>query len=297
MISILRYHEPNLGARLGCLLDGSVYDVTPQVGSLTTWLQTSVGHVSEALSELERIAAGSISSFAYAELDHPPSAGSPYLLSPVECQEVWGAGVTYLRSRDARQAEAVDGGDVYARVYAAARPELFLKALGEKTVGPRHFVGIRADASWSVPEPELTILFNPALEAVGYTIGNDLSSRDIEGANPLYLPQAKIYTAACALGPLIALQPLEAWPQVEIRLTITRAGSEVFTAATHSRLIQRPLMELAAYLGRSNSFPYGVALLSGTGIVPPNDFSLQSGDWVAIVMDGVGELFNPVEVV
>jgi 2-dehydro-3-deoxy-D-arabinonate dehydratase len=212
----------------------------------------------------------------------------------VDTQDVWASGVTYARSRSARQEEAVDGGDIYARVYAAERPELFFKAQGARVVGPLDTVGIRADAAWNVPEPELTLLLNPALEVVGYTAGNDMSSRDIEGANPLYLPQAKVYNRSCALGPGVALMPLAAWPDTSIGVTVARDGVAVFADAVHTQRIHRTLAELVAYLGRSSSYPDGAALLTGTGIVPPNDFTLQPGDIVTVTIDGVGALVNTV---
>ncbi|HVO72345.1 MAG TPA: fumarylacetoacetate hydrolase family protein, partial [Aggregatilineaceae bacterium] len=228
--------------------------------------------------------------------DAPPTPDQPHWLAPVDEQDVWAAGVTYERSRQARQEEALDGGDIYARVYGAERPELFFKAQGRHVVGPGGAVGIRADARWSVPEPELSVVFNPALEAVGFTTGNDMSSRDIEGANPLYLPQAKVYTASCALGPGIVLASSD-WPVVAIHLYIRRAGEPVFEGETHTARLRRPLAELAEYLGRSNRFPDGVVLLTGTGIVPPPDFTLAAGDVIEITIDGIGTLINPVQVV
>ena len=297
MIYLLRYSNPEKGVRLGCLVDGLVSDVTEKLSSVAAWLQSSNGRVEAAIGELEALIPGSTPHFSLADLDHTPEAGLPHLLAPVDNQEVWAAGVTYTRSRQARQQEAVDGGDIYGRVYSAERPELFFKALGEKVVGHRHAVGIRADAAWSVPEPELALVLNPAMEVVGMTIGNDMSSRDIEGANPLYLPQAKVYTASCALGPAIALQPLKEWPQVSIRLRIERAGQEVFSGQTDTSMIHRSLGDLTAYLGRSSYFPLGAVLLTGTGIVPPGSFTLQAGDQVTISIDLIGELINAVRVV
>ena len=297
MAYLLRYFDPVKGACLGCLSDGKVFDITPKFGSMTAWLQASVGQVAATIQELESFISGETLAYSFVDLDRVPRPGLAYLLAPVDKQEVWAAGVTYTRSRVARQQEAQDGGDIYARVYAADRPELFFKSLGEKVVGHHQAVGIRADASWSVPEPELALVLNPALEVVGMTIGNDMSSRDIEGANPLYLPQAKVYTASCALGPAIALQPLTEWPQVSIRMNIQRKGEEVFSGQTDTSMIQRRLDELVAYLGRSASFSYGAVLLTGTGVVPPETFTLQEGDEVRIAIDGIGELINAVRVV
>jgi 2-dehydro-3-deoxy-D-arabinonate dehydratase len=294
---LLRYSDPGKGARLGGMVDGKVFDITAKAGSMTAWLQGSVGRVEDAIQELESLISGETMTYTFTDLDRVPKPGSAYLLAPVESQEVWAAGVTYTRSRQARQQEAQDGGDIYGRVYAAERPELFFKALGEKAVGQRQAVGIRADARWSVPEPELALVLNPALEVVGMTVGNDMSSRDIEGANPLYLPQAKVYTAACALGPAVALGEMNAWPRVSIQLHILREGAEVFAGQTDTSMIQRRLDELVAYLGRSTSFPYGAVLLTGTGIVPPETFTLQAGDEVKIAIEGIGELVNEVKVV
>jgi 2-dehydro-3-deoxy-D-arabinonate dehydratase len=297
MTYLLRYSDPAKGTRLGGMLEGMVYDITDKAGSMTTWLQASVGRVPAAIQELESQVAGEAAAYSFSELDQAPQAGQPHLLAPVDKQEVWAAGVTYTRSRQARQQEALDGGDIYARVYAAERPELFFKSLGEKVVGKWQAVGIRTDAIWSVPEPELALVLNPALEVVGMMVGNDMSSRDIEGANPLYLPQAKVYTASCALGPAVALQPMTEWPQVSIRLHIQRKGKEVFSGQTDTSMIQRRLDELVAFLGRSASFPYGAVLLTGTGIVPPESFTLRAGDRVTVTIDQVGELVNDVSVV
>ena len=219
--------------------------------------------------------------------DQIPSPQQPYWLPPVDDQEIWAAGVTYLRSRNTRQVEAVDGGDVYARIYLAERPELFFKAHGAWVVGPHGDVGIRRDARWSVPEPELALVINPALEVVGWTAGNDMSSRDIEGENPLYLPQAKVYTGSCALGPGIVLEPVaDRWPDVAIRVAIERAGQVAFAGETHTRQIRRRPDELVEHLGRCLAFPDGAVLLTGTGIVPPDDFTLAAGDVVQITVGG-----------
>lgn len=297
MIQLLRYSDPEKGERLGCLVEGKVTDLTERYGSLAAWLAGSAGCLEAAIQELAAWVSQAAPRFSYAELDRAPQAGSPHLLAVVDRQEVWAAGVTYRRSQEARQQEAQDGGDIYARVYAAERPELFFKALGEKVVGHRHAVGIRADAAWSVPEPELALVLNPRMEVVGMTIGNDMSSRDIEGANPLYLPQAKVYTASCALGPAISLLPLVEWPQVRIGVKIERNGRVVFFGDTDTSFIHRSLGDLVAYLGRSASFPYGAVLLTGTGIVPPGEFTLQAGDQVTIQIEQIGELVNVVQVV
>ncbi|GAB4423802.1 MAG: fumarylacetoacetate hydrolase family protein [Chloroflexi bacterium OHK40] len=204
------------------------------------------------------------------------------LLAPVEPdQEVWASGVTYLRSRDAREAES-SARDVYARVYNAERPELFFKAIGRRVVGPGGVVGIRYDSSWDVPEPEIVLVVNSALEIVGYCAGNDMSSRSIEGENPLYLPQAKTYDRSCALGPGIRLAPAEELAALQVRLSIWRAGAVVFAGETRAAQMRRRFTELVHYLGRALSFPYGALLMTGTGIVPPESFTLQPGDRVEI---------------
>jgi 2-dehydro-3-deoxy-D-arabinonate dehydratase len=218
------------------------------------------------------------------------------LLAPVVSQEVWAAGVTYYRSRNARIDESKDagGGTFYDRVYAAERPELFFKAIGHRVVGPGSAVRIRSDAKWSVPEPELTVLINPAAQIVGYTVGNDMSSRDIEGENPLYLPQAKVYDGSCALGPcvLLSTDPLD--KMTTIHLEIGRQGKTVFTGSTTLAELKREPMELAKFLFRDNTFAQGVYLMTGTGIVPTNDFTLASRDIVRITIDGIGTLENYV---
>jgi 2-dehydro-3-deoxy-D-arabinonate dehydratase len=220
------------------------------------------------------------------------------LSAPVEQQEVWAAGVTYLRSKAARMEESDFSATAYDRVYDAPRPEIFFKSQGPKAMGPGAQVGIRSDARWSVPEPELVLVFNGRGERVGFTIGNDMSSRDIEGENLLYLPQAKTYRASCALGPWIrvGIDETEArsWG---IRLEIHRAGSPVFQGSTQVSQIKRSFDELAGWLHRCQEFPNGSMLLTGTGIVPPNEFTLAEGDRVIIEIDGIGRLENPVAVV
>ena len=227
---------------------------------------------------------------------NPVSSFDPAtILAPVVNQDVWAAGVTYYRSRNARieESKAAGGGDFYDRVYSAERPELFFKATGRSVVGPRSAVRIRSDAKWSVPEPELTLLINPAGAIVGCTIGNDMSSRDIEGENPLYLPQAKVYDGSCALGPCILLSA--ALPsETTIQLEVARHGKAVFQGSTTLAELKREPRELAQFLFRENSFPHGVFLMTGTGIVPKDDFTLASGDVIRIIVDRIGTLENYV---
>jgi 2-dehydro-3-deoxy-D-arabinonate dehydratase len=218
------------------------------------------------------------------------------LLAPIGAQEVWAAGVTYYRSRKARMEESksAGGGDYYDRVYYAERPELFFKATAHRVVGTEAKVAIRDDACWSVPEPELTLFITPGGKIAGYTIGNDMSSRDIEGENPLYLPQAKVYDRSCALGPclLVCAEPLPA--STEISLEIVRDGSRVFSGATTLQEMKRKPGELVAYLYRNSSFPHGCFLLTGTGIVPPDTFRLKSEDEIRITIPAIGTLVNTV---
>jgi len=218
------------------------------------------------------------------------------VLAPIGSQEVWAAGVTYYRSRDARVEESKDagGGDFYSRVYAAPRPEIFFKATPHRVVGPGGPVRIRADSKWNVPEPELALAVNSRGEIFGYTVCNDMSSRDIEGENPLYLPQAKVYDGCCALGPCLLVSPEPPPKSTAIRLEILRGGKPAFDGSTTLARIKRTFEELTGWLFRDNSFPRGLLFSTGTGIVPPNEFSLRSGDRVRITIDGVGTLENPV---
>jgi 2-dehydro-3-deoxy-D-arabinonate dehydratase len=223
--------------------------------------------------------------------------GAVALWPPVDRQEVWAAGVTYQRSKTAREDEsaAAGGASFYDRVYTARRPELFFKATARRVVGPGEPIRARADSRWTVPEPELGLMISPDFRIVGYTIGNDVSARDIEGENPLYLPQAKVYKQSCALGPCVtlasAMPPRES---VTIGLTVTRGDAVAFEGATGLDRMARPLEELVDWLGRENEFPDGVILLTGTGVVPPDDFRLRAGDVVSITIDGIGTLTNPV---
>ncbi len=218
-------------------------------------------------------------------------------LAPIVSQEVWAAGVTYYRSRTARMAESHDAGadNFYDRVYTAERPELFLKATPHRVAGPGQKVRIRKDSRWNVPEPELALVITRTGRIVGYTIGNDMSSRDIEGENPLYLPQAKVYDRSCALGPCVLVSEEVPGESTSIRLEIDREGASVFDGSTTLAQLKRTPESLVEYLYRDNSFPDGCVLLTGTGIVPPDDFSLQSGDEIRITIDGIGTLTNLVE--
>ncbi len=237
-----------------------------------------------------------------AALDGPgdgplPDGASPVL--PLGAQEVWAAGVTFWRSREARMEEAEAAApDVYDRVYEAERPELFFKAAPGRSRGPGEPVGIRGDSGWDVPEPELAVVADRRGGIVAYTIGNDLSSRSIEGENPLYLPQAKLYLGSCALGPaLVPVAEAPAFEDLEIRLVVVRDGGEAFAGSVALGQMRRRPAELVDWLFRAQEFPVGAVLLTGTAIVPPSSFTLRPGDQVTITVPGLGELSNPVELV
>ena len=226
-----------------------------------------------------------------------PASEPTTLLAPLESQEIWAAGVTYYRSRSARMAESHDagGGDFYDRVYSAERPELFMKNTAHRVAAPGTAVRIRRDSKWNVPEPELTLLISPGGRIIGYTAGNDMSSRDIEGENPLYLPQAKVYDRSAAVGPGILVARETPPPSTTIRLKITRKEAVVFDDATSLKELKRKPEELVSYLYRETSFPNGALLMTGTGLVPPDSFTLLPGDCVDITIDGIGTLSNSVE--
>ncbi|MEP6901121.1 MAG: fumarylacetoacetate hydrolase family protein [Actinomycetota bacterium] len=219
------------------------------------------------------------------------------LLAPIQSQEIWASGVTYFNSKLARQEESKDagGGDFYAKVYVADRPELFFKATANRTVGSGSNVRIRQDSSWNVPEPELTLLISSNGKIIGYTIGNDMSSRSIEGENPLYLPQAKSYDGSASIGPCIFVSENPPAKETEIEMIINRKGESVFEGKTDLGQIKRNLEDLVSWLFRETSFPSGCFLMTGTGIVPPKEFSLQKGDEIRITIEPIGTLVNFVE--
>lgn len=218
------------------------------------------------------------------------------LLTPIGNQEVWASGVTYLRSREARMEESKDagGGDFYARVYEADRPELFFKAPAYRVVGSGDKVRIRKDSKWNVPEPELTLFICSKGSIEGYTVGNDMSSRDIEGENPLYLPQAKSYDGSTAIGPCLFVAERPIAPNAIINISIQRGGTAVFENQISIDRMKRKHTELVEYLFREVTFPYGTYLMTGTGIVPPDSFTLQSGDVIRISIENIGTLENTV---
>jgi 2-dehydro-3-deoxy-D-arabinonate dehydratase len=271
-------------------------DPRPRVGLLEQGRLTPLGSAALLMTELLHApdAAARVKERA-ARADESLRLEEVRLLAPIDQQEVWGAGVTYQRSKQAREDESEQAASFYDQVYRADRPELFFKATPSRVVGPDQPIRVRWDTAWCVPEPELALVLAPDMRLVGFTIGNDVSARDIEGRNPLYLPQAKVYDACCALGPVVTLASAMPPPaQIGIRLEIERAGARVFEASTSVARMARSFEELIGWLGRDNVFPNGAVLLTGTGIVPPDQFSLQAGDLVAISIDGIGTLRNPV---
>jgi len=268
--------------------------------------EVRVGRLQDGMLELLD-AATRLSDLLHA--DNPAAAAEPLVdtragrvaaadvtfLPPLDEQEVWAAGVTYKRSQEARERESAGAAKFYDLVYSAPRPEIFFKAPASRVVGLGQTVHIRRDSRWNVPEPELALVISPALQLVGFTIGNDMSSRDIEGENPLYLPQAKFYDRSCALGPAITL--LSDFPKAEdavIRLQIERAGKNVFDGQTRISSMKRSFDELISWLGKETSFPHGAILLTGTGIVPPDDFTLAVADVVHIDITSIGRLTNEI---
>lgn len=228
----------------------------------------------------------------------PESAPSEYtILAPLQTQEIWAAGVTYFRSRTARMEESKDagGGSFYDRVYAAERPEIFFKATPQRVAKPGAAMHLRSDSKWMVPEPELTLVINARAEIIGYTVGNDLSCRDIEGENPLYLPQAKCFDRCASVGPCILVQSEPPAPTTRIILEIERNGASVFSGETTISQLKRTPEELVGFLYRDNTFPTGALLMTGTGIVPGDEFTLKSGDVVKITIEGIGTLTNSMD--
>lgn len=271
-------------------------DSTPRVGLLDGDRVVPLVSGPRALSEI--LHAGNVLD---AIGEHLQTAAAPLDLAtvlveaPIDGQEVWGAGVTYERSKVARQEESEQGSSFYDLVYRAPLPELFFKATPNRVVGPNRPIRVRSDTQWCVPEPELALVVSPKLELVGFTIGNDVSARDIEGENPLYLPQAKVYDASCALGPAITLaQAMPPVSDIQISLAIDRGNATVWEGTTTAGRMVRTFRELIDWLGRDNHFPEGLILLTGTGIVPPDEISLQQGDHVRITISGIGTLTNPV---
>ena len=282
-MKICRYLTTDNQIRIGLAKGGdALLDLSPAgIESITALLESD--NPTERLADLSE-----------SDLPEVPLADVT-LLSPIEVQEVWAAGVTYLRSKDARMEESDFSATAYDRVYDATRPELFFKALPEKVVACGEPVGIRTDAQWSVPEPELALLMNLRGDIAGYAVGNDMSSRDIEGENLLYLPQAKVYHRSCAVGPWVRVGATEEQAREwEIEIQIERGGETVFEGAVSVNQIKRSFGKLRDFMFQSQVFPFGCALLTGTGIVPDDNFTLEEDDTVRIRISGIGCLNNPV---
>jgi 2-dehydro-3-deoxy-D-arabinonate dehydratase len=294
-MKLCRFWRPDRGNAVGVVVGDEVYDLSAadadRYGSFTGLI-----HSEDLAEELRNVIprAGS-PCCSWSELDRPALPDMPHLLAPITRQEVWAAGVTYLRSRDARMGESPEGGSFYDKVYHAARPEIFFKATAHRVSAPHEPVRIRRDSRWNVPEPELVLVVNRRGALAGFTIGNDMSSRDIEGENPLYLPQAKVYKGCCALGPaVVPAGAIEDARALAIGLQISRGGTIVFEGKTSIAQMKRNFGELIEYLFREQEFPDGVLLMTGTGLVPPDSFTLQSGDVVEITVPEIGTLRNPV---
>jgi 2-dehydro-3-deoxy-D-arabinonate dehydratase len=282
-MKLCRFLTSQQETRIGLLTsENQVLDLSDAgVSNLTFFLEAE-----SPLEQLETLSQRNLARFSLNQIQ---------LLSPIECQEVWAAGVTYLRSKKARMEESNFSANAYDRVYSAPRPEIFFKSLPEKVIGPGEPVGIRMDAKWNVPEPELALVINSQGTIVGYTIGNDMSSRDIEGENLLYLPQAKIYHRSCAVGPCIVVGFTETVARTwTIGLQIYRRSGIIFEGQTTVNQIKRSFEELVSYLYRSQTFTHGAVLLTGTGIVPGDDFTLQPEDRIRIEVNGIGVLENTV---
>lgn len=266
---------------VGIVVEGGVRPLTSRPNALTEVLQAADP-------------GAKVREFGESQGEVLPTADVRFL-APIDAQEVWGAGVTYERSKVARQEESEQAATFYDKVYTAPRPELFFKATPSRVAGPGQPIRVRRDTKWCVPEPELALVLSSDLRLVGYTVGNDVSARDIEGENPLYLPQAKMYDACCGLGPWITLAGAMPPPaEIGITLRIDRAGSAVFEGSTSVARMARTFQELIGWLRIDNVFPDGVILLTGTGLVPPDEFTLAQGDLVSITIDGIGTLINPV---
>lgn len=296
---LVRFQTHDLSDRLGWVEGDSLYDLTalgvPELSSLAQLLRQS-NPVGIVRSYAERFKNHVVPCSASSLLQSGADNGVT-LLPPIDRQEVWAAGVTYRKSEEARKAESEGAAAFYAKVYDAERPEIFFKATPHRTVGHESPVAIREDATWNVPEPELGLVLSSELSVVGYVVGNDMSSRDIEGENPLYLPQAKVYMGSCALGPGITLADEIRNPrELEMGMRIHRGTQLMFDETIQLSQMHRSLEDLVAYLGRANAFPDGVILLTGTGMVPDSEFTLQPGDLIEIWIDRVGTLRNTVEV-
>lgn len=301
-MKLVRFCLPGKEVKIGLWEEDRVYDLTSLNPDLfSSFLKVldesySTGASIEDIIRNEREKCHKeLKSYSYHALDKPPSMSGASLLMPLDPPEVWGFGVTYLRSRAAREFETKAKG-IYALVYEAERPEIFFKSTSSRCVGPNEPICIRSDSAWTVPEPELALILGRRCEIVGYTIGNDVSARDIEGENPLYLPQAKIYKGCCAIGPAIVLpEEIKNPKELDIKCRILRGDKKVFEGETNTSQIKRDLGGLLRHLCRDNPIPTGSVCFTGTGIVPPDDFKLRDGDFVEISIENIGTLRNPVK--
>jgi 2-dehydro-3-deoxy-D-arabinonate dehydratase len=293
-VRIARYWIPGWGPRIGICEGAAVRELVGPDGAPLQSFDDLIAHARAAgqdVREAARRMVGRGHTYAYRDLDRAPDPDHAHLLLPVVPPEVWAAGVTYERSREARLAETSTVG-IYDRVYDAERPELFFKATPSRCVGPNAPVGIRADSRWTVPEPELGVVLDAGGQILGYTLGNDMSARDIEGENPLYLPQTKIYRACCSLGPAVLLPDGAAERRPRLWCRIERSGREVFRGEVDTQRLRRPISGLIAYLRRANEIPPMTVLLTGTGIVPPDEFACEAGDLIEIGAEEIGVLRN-----
>ena len=286
-VLLARVALPVTGPAWGVLVDDRVEIVATDAGTNGAFLAS--------LLQLPRPARALLERRRGAPTLKASDVMSAPLLPPLDLQEVWAAGVTYERSRVARMEETAGAESFYDKVYTAERPEIFFKGAASRVSGHNGPIRIRRDASWNVPEPEIAVLVTAHGEIAGYTVANDVSSRDIEGENPLYLPQAKIYRESCALGPVVWLTDEETAPVFDIAITIQRRGGVVYEGKISTAAMRRSFADLADWLFRDNTFPHGCLLMTGTGIVPPDDFCLQAGDEVLITVDPIGTLVNPVD--
>jgi 2-dehydro-3-deoxy-D-arabinonate dehydratase len=297
-MQICRFYEPDMGPRLGLIVGDKAADLTllDPIGcaDMSSWLALDdpVGHIKKLSESIEP----SRLRIEWRELDRRPSDIGRHLLAPIDFQEVWGCGITYSQSREAHMHGTGLGAQFYDQVYDSDRPMLFFKATPHRVVGPNVPIRVRSDSFWTVPEPELTLLLTSELRIVGYTCGNDVSSRDIEGENPLYRPQAKTYLGCCALGPVVTLldEPGE-FEDLEMGLVVVRDGATEIQGDATTKRMSRALDGIVEYLARDNSYPDGLFLMTGSGVIVPQDFSLEPDDIVEIRIENIGTLRNSVE--
>jgi 2-dehydro-3-deoxy-D-arabinonate dehydratase len=292
-VLLARVALPQTGPAWGVLVDERIEILATDAGTNGGFLASLLQLPRPARALLER-RRGAPALQAAEVMSAPSTATAPHLLPPIDLQEVWAAGVTYERSRVARMEETAGAETFYDKVYTAERPELFFKGAASRVSGHNGPIRIRRDATWNVPEPEIAVLISAHGEIVGYAVGNDVSSRDIEGQNPLYLPQAKIYRESCALGPVVWLTDEASAPVFDLSIAIQRRGSVVYDGKISTASMRRSFADLADWLFRDNTFPSGAYLLTGTGLVPEAGFTLMPEDRVSITAPRIGTLSNHV---